>query len=158
MNDRKFKKLIEGFDQKLKELLLQQPIYSAKDIKNEDKDKKISGVYLFSEGNRHLYVERSRNIRRRYSGHTYKNPSSASFAVLLARQKTGKKASYDSGSDSLKNLMQNRTFKKAFDKGRERIKKMDFRYIKEQNANRQALLEIYCAVVLETRYNKFRTH
>ncbi len=158
MTDLKFNELIDGFDQVLKDLKSMEPICSVKNFKVGKRDEKVSGVYLFSEEGKDLYIGRSRNIRQRYSGHTHNNPSSASFAVLLAREKTGKKASYVSGSESLKNLMRNSEFKAAFDEGRRRIKKMEFRYIEESCANRQALLEIYCAVELNTRYNKFRTH
>ena len=35
---------------------------------------------------------------------------------------------------------------------------MEYRYVEEENQNKQALLEIYCAVVLETPYNDFGTH
>jgi hypothetical protein len=35
---------------------------------------------------------------------------------------------------------------------------MEYRYVEEANQNRQALLEIYCAVVLNTPYNDFGTH
>lgn len=50
-----------------------------------------SGIYLFSEGGRHLYVGRSRDVRRRYGQHS--RPSSkhntAPFAFKLAREETG---------------------------------------------------------------------
>jgi hypothetical protein len=40
---------------------------------------------------------------------------------------------------------------------KERIRKMEYRYV-EADQNKQALLEIYCAVVLKTPYNDFATH
>ena len=49
-------------------------------------------------------------------------------------------------------------FKKAFDEARQRIREMEFRYVEESDSIRQALLEIYCAVKLNTEYNKFETH
>ncbi len=54
--------------------------------------------------------------------------------------------------------MKNPDFKEAFDCARARIKKMDFRYVEEPDPTKQALLEIYCAVALKTRYNNFKTH
>jgi hypothetical protein len=39
-----------------------------------------------------------------------------------------------------------------------RIRAMEYRYVEETDQNRQALLEIYCAVVLGTPYNDFGTH
>jgi hypothetical protein len=50
------------------------------------------------------------------------------------------------------------TFAAAFIAAKERIRKMEYRYVEEAHQNRQALLEIYCAVVLETPYNDFGTH
>jgi hypothetical protein len=35
---------------------------------------------------------------------------------------------------------------------------MELRFVEESNQRRQALLEIYAAVVLETPYNDFQTH
>jgi len=35
---------------------------------------------------------------------------------------------------------------------------MDLRFVEEPDPLRQALLEIYGAVVLETKYNEFDTH
>ena len=49
-------------------------------------------------------------------------------------------------------------FAAAFLAAKERIRGMEDRYVEEANQNRQALLEIYCAIVLETPYNDFRTH
>ena len=54
--------------------------------------------------------------------------------------------------------MKNEDFKEAFKKAKKRIKKMSFQYVEEEHPLRQALLEIFCAVALETSYNDFRTH
>jgi hypothetical protein len=35
---------------------------------------------------------------------------------------------------------------------------MEYRYVEEIDQNRQALLEMYCAIVLETPFNDFSTH
>lgn len=49
-------------------------------------------------------------------------------------------------------------FAAAFSAAKERIRQMEYRYVEEVDQNRQALLEIYCAVVLATPYNDFGTH
>ena len=54
--------------------------------------------------------------------------------------------------------MQDPPFRAAFKAAKERIRKMDYRYVEEVDQNRQALLEIYCAIVLSTPYNDFKTH
>ena len=127
-------------------------------------EKDISGIYLFSENGKPVYVGRSRNIRNRYNGHIKSSPYSASFAFLLAREKTGmNEASYisgpkTSGPKTRIELMKDCKFKKAFDEARHRIREMEFRYVEESDSIRQALLVIYCAVKLNTEYNKFETH
>jgi hypothetical protein len=49
-------------------------------------------------------------------------------------------------------------FAAAFIDAKERIRAMGYRYVEETDQTRQALLEIYCAVVLNTPYNDFATH
>ena len=119
------------------------------------------GVYLFTEGGIHLYVGRSNKIRARYGRHC--NPGAthrmAAFAFKLAREATGKTtASYKPGEDSRKGLMQNPEFIAAFKAAKARIREMDFRFVEETDQNAQALLEIYCTLVLNARFNDFNTH
>ncbi|HEY1615522.1 MAG TPA: hypothetical protein VGF97_17720 [Rhizomicrobium sp.] len=119
------------------------------------------GVYLFSDGSRHLYVGRSNDIRRRYGRHC--NPGAtdrtAAFAFRLAREATGKiKATYKTGDGSRKLLMEDAEFAAAFVTAKARIREMDFRWVEETDPVRQCLLEVYCAVVLQTPYNDFDNH
>jgi hypothetical protein len=120
-----------------------------------------SGIYLFSEAGRHLYVGRSRNMRRRSGLHTRLSAqhNQASFAFLLAREALNyPKASYKAGELSRSGLFQNPEFFDAFTKAKARIKSMDYRFVEEADPTRQALLEMYCAVALSTPYNDFDTH
>jgi hypothetical protein len=119
------------------------------------------GVYLFSEGDRHLYVGRSNRLRGRYGGHC--NPgathNTAAFAFKLAREATGNtEATYKPGKGSRAGLMKDPEFAAAFDAAKARIRNMDYRYVKETNQIRQALLEMYCAIALGAPYNDFGTH
>ncbi len=83
----------------------------------------------------------------------------AAFAFKLAREATGKMtASYKSGEDSRKGLMLNPEFRAAFEAAKTRIRQMDFRFVEETDQNAQALLEIYCTLALNARYNDFHTH
>src|SRR5205807_3657470 len=118
------------------------------------------GIYLFSEGDRHLYVGRTNRIRQRLAGHC--RPSSnhfcATFAFRIAREETGSlKAAYSS-MGSRGNLVRDLTFGPAFVEAKARIANMDVRFVEEANPVRQALLEIYVAVTLETPYNDFENH
>jgi hypothetical protein len=120
-----------------------------------------SGVYLFTENGKHLYVGRSNVMRKRYGRHCLPGAThrSAAFAFLLARNATGlTKASYIAGEHSRAGLMQNPVFMAAFKAAKERIRAMEYRYVEEADQNRQVLLEIYCAIVLSTPFNDFRTH
>jgi hypothetical protein len=116
----------------------------------------LSGVYLFSEGKEHWYVGRSRNIRNRLAQHRgFTAPDNqASFAFLLAREE----AQFVRGQHTRKALMEMPHFKSLFDGAKKRIAVMDFRFVEEDDPVCQALLEMYCAVVLKTRYNSFETH
>lgn len=49
-------------------------------------------------------------------------------------------------------------FLNAFTSAKARIRSMRYRYVEETDQTRQALLEIYCSVVLGTPYNDFNTH
>jgi hypothetical protein len=119
-----------------------------------------SGVYLFSEGNKFLYVGRTNNIRRRLRNHTHPSGSHnhATFAFRIAREITGNtKASYSSGGSRI-SLQNDSIFKQEFIAAKKRVANMDIRFIEETDAVRQALLEIYVATVLNTPYNDFDNH
>jgi hypothetical protein len=152
-----FTKLLEGLHPKYEQLMAMSPCRAGK----LPKDMPKQGVYLFSEGGVHLYVGRSNKIRARYGRHC--NPGAthkmAAFAFKLAREATGKTtASYKPGDDSRKGLMQNPEFSAAFKAAKARIREMDFRFVEETDQNAQALLEIYCTLVLNARFNDFNTH
>jgi hypothetical protein len=59
-----------------------------------------SGVYLFTESGKHLYVGRSNRLRARYSLHCRpgSHHNQATFAFQLARENTGRTdAAYRAG-------------------------------------------------------------
>jgi hypothetical protein len=152
-----FAKLLEGLHPKFVQLIAMSPCTAG----NLPKDMPKQGVYLFSEGSDHLYVGRSNTMRARYGRHC--NPGAthrmAAFAFKLAREATGKiTASYKVGEDSRKGLMQNPEFIAAFKTAKARVRNMDFRFVEETDQNAQALLEIYCTLALNARFNDFNTH
>ena len=121
----------------------------------------VSGVYLFSEGDRHHYVGRSNRLRKRYFLHC--RPGSkhnqASFAFKLTRETVGSlTASYHAGPQSRVGLAKTPNFMVAFAEAKARIREMDYRFVEETDQTRQALLEMYCALALQTPYNDFDTH
>jgi len=118
------------------------------------------GIYLFSEGDLHLYVGRTRKFRQRMRNHSL--PSSqhnqAVFAFRLARGATGKLEAAYSGEGRRRELVNDQSFATAFANAKSRIRQMDLRFVEESDPLRQALLEIYVSVVLKTPYNDFNTH
>jgi hypothetical protein len=122
------------------------------------KDVPKSGIYLFSEGPRHLYVGRSKRLRHRIRYHSSSSADDAPFAFKLAREQTGNaKASY-SPTGSRKALLADLVFRAAFQSAKKRIRQMDIRFVAEPDTNRQALLEIYTTIALDAPYNDFDTH
>jgi hypothetical protein len=120
-----------------------------------------SGVYLFTENGQPLYVGRSNGLRQRHGRHCHPGATyrQAAFAFQLAREQTDhKKAAYRTGNESRKGLMGDKAFAAAFREAKARIRAMEYRYVEEADQVRQALLEIYCAVALDTPYNDFGTH
>jgi len=119
-----------------------------------------SGIYLFSEGDTHLYVGRSNRLRSRIRRHgtlTSKH-NVASFAFLIARRDTGRvNASYKT-KNSRAELENDPVFSAAFTQAKQRISRMSVRWVEEQDQLRQALLEMYVHVALETQFNDFDTH
>lgn len=118
-------------------------------------------VYLFSEHGLNLYVGRTRNLRQRLRQHSI--PSSqhnqAVFAFRLAREATGRiTAAYKGDGRRIALAANDATFSAAFSAAKTRVRQMQLRYVEELDPLRQALLEIYAAVVLATPYNDFNTH
>jgi len=152
-----FAALVSGLHPKFEQLMSTPPCRAGQFPKKVP----LQGVYLVSEGDAYLYVGRSNKIRSRWGRHC--NPGAthrmAAFAFRLARETTGKlTASYKDDENSRKNLMLDPAFLAAFEDAKRRIRLMDFRFVEERDQNAQALLEIYCTVALNAKYNDFNTH
>jgi predicted GIY-YIG superfamily endonuclease len=118
------------------------------------------GVYLFSEDAQHLYAGRTNGIRKRLQQHCRigSDHNSAAFAFILAREtRNVVKATYKI-EGSRKKLSQDPEFSRAFTEAKERLRMMDIRFVEESHPLRQALLEMYVAVALRTKYNNFDNH
>ena len=59
---------------------------------------------------------------------------------------------------SRKALLEDPSFKAAFNRNNQRIRTMALRFVEETDGTRQALLEIYVATLLNTPYNEFDNH
>lgn len=124
------------------------------------KDTPESGIYLFTEDGVHLYVGRSNRLRdrvRRHGAMTSKH-NVAAFAFKMARRATGLvKATYKT-EGSRKELVRQPHFVNEFQKAKARIRGMDVQFVEETDQLKQAVLEMYVSVVLNTPFNDFDTH
>lgn len=155
MNDH-FAEVVESLDPLFRLLLAMDPVTPVSLPRGMPRE----GVYLFSEGGIHLYVGRSRHIRRRIARHSRPGATHrmAAFAFRLARETTGHLSATYKREGSRAELMMDPAFREAFDRAKARIREMDVRYVEQADALRQTLLEIFVAVSLRTPYNDFRTH
>lgn len=154
--DAKFRDIVDALDPKHRALLASAPVTYG----GLPKAMPQRGVYLFSDGDRHLYVGRTNRIRRRLAGHCRPSAShfTATFAFRLAREATGSvKATYTT-KGSRADLLNDPAFAAAFINAKARISSMGIRFVEETDPVRQALLEIYVATVLGTPYNDFDNH
>lgn len=149
-----FKNLVEGLHNKYQDLLKMSPVT----IDTAPDNCPVGGVYLFSENGKHLYAGRTkRKIKTRLKGHV-NTAKDCPFAWHLAREYTGIiKAPYKK-EGSRDHLLSQPLFKKAYEEAKQRIRKMEVRFVGESDPVKQALLEIYVAVVSEAKYNDFDTH
>ena len=151
-----FDKLVKSLKPKLLELRTMKP------VKYCDLPRPLPrrGLYLFSEGNKHLYVGRTNRLRERLRGHCIPSAThfTATCAFRIARKESGFiKATYRA-IGSRADLVKHKQFGPAFREAKARVAQMDIRYIEENDAISQALLEIYIATVLKTPYNDFDNH
>jgi hypothetical protein len=118
------------------------------------------GIYLFSEGNAHLYVGRTNRLRTRLSEHCRKGSThnSAPFAFLLARAECDMHSASYRPEGSRAELEKHEIFGPAFIAAKVRVRNMDVRFVEECDPLRQALLEMYVSIALATPHNSFENH
>jgi hypothetical protein len=154
--DVKFAELVELLEPAFRRLIEMTPV-SAERL---PRDMPEQGIYLFSEGTKHLYVGRTDNIRRRIGNHCRASSqhNQATFAFRMARKDTGLLQAAYTTVGSRGQMVKDAVFGPAFVASKARIRSFDLRFVEEKDPTRQALLEIYAATVLETPYNDFANH
>jgi len=151
--NKRFSDLVEVLEGKWQALLTMAPVIAAQ-VPN---DTPVGGVYLFSENGKHLYAGRTkRRIAARIRYH-FSAASDCPFAWLLAREATGRRATYRAHG-SRKALLTEPAFRAEYERAKDRIRRMHIRYVHEPDPLRQTLLEIYVAIAAGARYNDFDTH
>ena len=149
-----FRGLIESLHSQFESLTSMQPVT----IDSAPKDTPKGGVYLFSNDGQHLYVGRTkRSIKDRLKDHV-STSDDCPFAWHLAREATNNRIASYKYEGSRKHLLSQPDFKKAYENAKQQIREMDVRYVGEPDPLKQALLEIYVAVVTEAKHNDFDTH
>ncbi len=151
-----FKEYIDSLEPSFQRLLNMKPVTVATLPKEIPK----SGIYLFSENGKHLYVGRTNTIRKRLQNHCRPSSrhNSATFAFRLTREITGITQATYVTDGSRANLELDATFGPEFAKQKKRVREMHVRYVSEPEPMRQALLEMYVSVSLGTPHNDFDNH
>lgn len=152
MNER-FRQVVESLQPKLDVLVRMAPVHPLPLPAGMPQ----GGVYLLSEGEKHLYVGRSDTMRIRLRNHCSGSHKQAAFAFKLAREETGLTNATYQRVGSRDDLMTKVEFVAAFQQAQARIRNMDLRYVEETDALRQCLLEVYVSVALATPYNRWNT-
>ncbi len=156
--NKQFYELIKILEPAFQDLIKMPPVRGIHELPGP-KDMPGKGIYLLSEDNTHLYVGRSNRLRKRLQQQTGPNSKEniAAFAFRLAREQTGRTVPAYKQKGSRSDLEADPEFQQSFCKAKSRIRNMDIRFIEENDPLRQALLEIYVSVCLNTPYNKFDT-
>jgi hypothetical protein len=151
-----FQNLIESLEPSFQRLVNMKPVK----VSSLPADTPLAGIYLFSENDKHLYVGRSNRIRQRLQEHCRPsaNHNTAPFAFRLAREATGKTNASYVEKDSRVHLESQPEFKSAFTEAKHRVGCMQVRFVSEFDPLRQALLEMYVSICLETPHNDFDNH
>ena len=92
-------------------------------------------IYLFSEGDQHLYVGRTNHFRNRMRQHSIpaSQHNQAVFAFKLARKMTGRtEVGYRSGRGRAE-LAAEPEFANAFTEAKLKVREMDLRFVEETN-------------------------
>jgi len=157
--DDSFRDAVEALDPSFRRLIAMDPV-TAHPLPRGIPERRARGVYLFSEGEQHLYVGRTNRLRPRLleHGRPSSGHDSAPFAFRLAREKTGITTATYQTKGSRRELEADPPFAESFTDAKQRVRAMNIRFVEQPDPVSQALLEIYVAVALGTPYNDFDTH
>lgn len=118
-----------------------------------------SGVYVFFENGRPIYVGRSNRMRSRLKEHGRQSSThnSAPFAFNIAKKEAKRKGiEVNIHRGELEKIQ---AFAELFSHAKDRVSKMSVRVIPIDNPLLQTLFEVYASLSLKTNeYNDFDTH
>jgi len=151
--DQSFKLFVDRLHPKCEELLSMKPV----NIQTLPKSTPVGGIYLFSDGNNHLYTGRTkRPLHVRIKSHV-STAKDCPFAWHIAREQNGFLATYKK-LGSRNHLLGQPSFAQVYAQAKDYIRTLDVRFVGESDPLCQALLEMYVAVVTKAKYNDFDTH
>jgi hypothetical protein len=155
--DARFHRSIGVLHDRLEVLLAAEP------FRPVNKPRGLTGkpaVYLFCDGDVPFYVGRTKNLGQRLGQHCNEGsqPNQSSVAFKLAcRDLQIVRQKYAKGEGWKSLLARNPPLEPEFKTWKTKMRGMWVRYVEEANPVTQALLEIYCAVALNTPHNEFET-
>ena len=117
------------------------------------------GIYVLYEIDTPIYVGRSNRIRERLQEHSRPSSThnSAPFAFNLAKEDASTRGINIEGRQRSQ-IEKEPDFGKLFTAAKQRVSAMKIRAIEITDPVEQTLFEVYAALALNTRYNKFDTH
>ena len=151
---RRFDHLVAEMPQLLKRLR-SKPLLTRDDLGSIPKH----GVYVFYQNNKPVYVGRSNNLKRRIQQHGRPSSghNSATFAFTLAKERMESTEKIPKFI-TRKELEEAPGFAEAFFAARLKVTEMQIRVVEIPDQIEQAIFEIYAHLILNTKYNDFRTH
>lgn len=153
-NEKEFEERVKLLRPRFLELVQSHP----KSLEEISMLPKQSGVYLVSDGDEHLYVGQSKNIRGRIRNHCSDSKAAhrSSFAFRMADKEFVQKSKENANNKLTREQRKaNPDFHKLILQARARLRKMNFRYLVVENTLDRTLLEIYSAQALGTEHNSF---
>jgi hypothetical protein len=118
--------------------------------------KGMKAVYALFEGGKACHVGRTRNLAQRIRGHLANSHYSASFAFAQTRRSLGVVSSYRK-REGREAMLTRPDFRAEFDSQRQRIRRMQLRFVSIDHPVDQHLFELYAALELGTSLNEFET-
>ena len=117
------------------------------------------GLYVFYENGAPIYVGRSNRLKERILEHGRRSTwhNSATFAFLLAEEEA-RKQGIDIASLTRTQQQNDPAFGPLYSQAKERVSKMAVRVVYVEDPIEQTVFEVYAALTLGTRYNDFDNH
>jgi hypothetical protein len=110
------------------------------------------GCYAMYEGDKAMYVGRSKHVVRRLTQHLCSSsPNSATLAYKLAKKERRARGNPD-------RLMENPEFKAVFDEKQRRLQAMRVAFVPISDPVTMYVFEVYAAMKLDAEWNHFYTY